>query len=83
MDFCVIMVTGQPCAIFVQLAFIVGVRHARYIGHGVLLRLPLRNHFPCVELHQHRPISLQFLDRYGESKIVQKEKLQLQVIQLW
>ena len=48
----------------------------------MLLLLLLGNHFSGIKFNQHSPVCFQFLNRYGQSKIVQEEKLKFQVIEL-
>lgn len=46
-----------------------------------LSRLLLRHDFPGIELNQHSPVRLNFLDRDAQSEIVQKQELQLEMVQ--
>lgn len=58
------------------LALVIRVRHIRNVPQSALplslLRLPLRDHFPRVKLHQHRSVSLELLHRYREPEVVQE-----------
>lgn len=41
----------------------------------------MSNYLASVKLHKHRPVCLEFLDRNGESEVVEKEELQFQMVQ--
>jgi hypothetical protein len=47
-----------------------------------MLLMLLRNNLSSVKLDQHRSIRLQLLNRNRETKIVEKQKLQLEVVEL-
>ena len=42
---------------------------------------PLGDNFPRVELHQHRGVCLEIFDGNSEAEIIEKEELELEVVQ--
>lgn len=44
--------------------------------------LLLRNHFARVELDEHGPVCLHFLERNRKAEVVEQEELQLEVVEL-
>jgi hypothetical protein len=48
----------------------------------LMLLMLLRNNLSSIKLDQHRSIRLQLLNRNRETKIVEKQKLQLEVVEL-
>lgn len=45
--------------------------------------LLLGDNLTCVELNQHGPVRFHFLKRHSQAKIVQKEELELEVVQFY
>ena len=62
-----------------RLAVIRVCHAARYIRLRALL-LSLRDYFAGVKLHKHRPVCLEFLNRNGESEVVEEKELQFQMV---
>ena len=52
--------------------------------HGLsLCCLLLGYDLTCVKFDEHRAVGLDFLHWYGQSEVVQKEKLEFEVVEFW